>query len=79
MNKICSKCQRAMVLRNSARGQFYGCSGYPNCKNTEPLEGSKPSGGNPNGGMEIIGEILSDIQVKVNAIYNIINKEIPQE
>lgn len=28
----CEKCGKPMVLRNSKRGEFLGCSGYPKCK-----------------------------------------------
>lgn len=36
ITKICSQCGKEMVLRqNRQTGQeFYGCSGYPKCKNT---------------------------------------------
>ncbi len=39
--KPCSACGRPMVLRTAKRGanaggQFWGCSGYPNCKHTLP-------------------------------------------
>jgi very-short-patch-repair endonuclease len=42
--KICPKCGAAMVLRTSKRGpqagqQFWGCSGYPNCKVIVPASG----------------------------------------
>lgn len=33
----CPQCQRPMKLRTSARGQFWGCSGYPNCKGVMQL------------------------------------------
>lgn len=33
--KLCSACGGVMRLRNSAKGQFYGCSKYPVCKHTE--------------------------------------------
>jgi restriction system protein len=29
----CQRCGRSMVLRESARGQFWGCSGFPKCRN----------------------------------------------
>ena len=29
----CEKCGKPMVLRNSKRGYFLGCSGYPKCRN----------------------------------------------
>lgn len=34
---ICDKCGKPMKLRNGKYGQFYGCTGYPNCKNTKKL------------------------------------------
>lgn len=33
----CPKCDKKMILRNSARGSFYGCSNYPNCKGTKAV------------------------------------------
>jgi len=36
--QICSECSSVMVIRESDSGnQFYGCSGYPECKNTESV------------------------------------------
>ena len=35
--KTCPKCGKPMVLRKSVYGQFYGCSGYPNCKTIEKI------------------------------------------
>lgn len=32
---ICEKCGKKMVLRTGPHGQFYGCSGFPNCKNSK--------------------------------------------
>lgn len=34
-SKTCPKCGRAMKLRDGKYGEFWGCSGYPNCKYTE--------------------------------------------
>ena len=36
----CEKCQKPMVVRASARGAFWGCTGYPKCKNLIPIEGA---------------------------------------
>jgi len=33
----CDQCGKPMVIRTSARGKFLGCSGYPKCKNAQPL------------------------------------------
>lgn len=35
----CPACNKEMILRNSARGKFYGCSAYPKCKKTMPFRG----------------------------------------
>jgi DNA topoisomerase-1 len=34
----CDVCGRAMVIRWGRNGRFLACSGYPECKNTKPLE-----------------------------------------
>lgn len=33
-NEICPKCGKPMVLRDSRRGQFLACSGFPDCRTT---------------------------------------------
>ena len=33
----CDKCGSKMILRDSKRGPFLGCSGYPKCKNTSEV------------------------------------------
>jgi DNA topoisomerase-1 len=38
----CKACGKPLVRRNSTRGPFFGCSGYPNCKNTYPDRDGKP-------------------------------------
>ena len=42
--KECDKCGKDMVVRASARGAFWGCTGYPKCKNLIPIEGAKIDG-----------------------------------
>lgn len=37
----CEKCGKPMVVRTSARGAFWGCTGYPKCKNIVPIEGAQ--------------------------------------
>jgi len=32
----CPKCAQPLVERRSKRGNFWGCSGYPNCTHTQP-------------------------------------------
>ncbi|ULO10416.1 restriction endonuclease [Paenibacillus sp. 19GGS1-52] len=34
----CPKCGNKLVLRNSARGQFYGCSSFPKCRHIKPVK-----------------------------------------
>ncbi len=38
----CDLCGRAMVKRWGRHGWFYACSGYPECKNTKPVETEQP-------------------------------------
>ena len=38
VNEICGECGRPMLLRWGKFGKFLGCSGYPECKNIQPLE-----------------------------------------
>ncbi|GAB4331735.1 MAG: type I DNA topoisomerase [Calditrichia bacterium] len=38
----CDLCGKPMVLRWGRNGRFYACSGYPECKNTKPLEEPEP-------------------------------------
>jgi restriction system protein len=33
----CPLCRKPMRQRNSAKGRFWGCSGFPECKGTRPL------------------------------------------
>ena len=37
----CEKCGKAMVIKRGRRGPFLACSGYPECRNTRPLQGEK--------------------------------------
>lgn len=36
----CQRCGRPMVVRDSARGKFWGCSGFPKCRNITPMRTS---------------------------------------
>ena len=38
VNETCELCGRSMLLRWGKFGRFLGCSGYPECKNIQPLE-----------------------------------------
>ncbi len=33
----CPQCSKPMRRRSSARGEFWGCSGFPDCKGTRPI------------------------------------------
>ena len=37
-NKKCPECGKELILRLGKFGRFYGCSGFPDCKHTEPWE-----------------------------------------
>ena len=39
---VCPQCGQAMRRRKSARGEFWGCVGYPACKGTRPEETPNP-------------------------------------
>ena len=38
VNETCELCGRPMLMRWGKFGKFLGCSGYPECKNIQPLE-----------------------------------------
>lgn len=35
---ICDRCGSSMVRRKSTKGEFYGCSSFPKCRNTKKIE-----------------------------------------
>jgi DNA topoisomerase-1 len=37
----CPKCGAALVIRTGRRGRFVGCSAFPKCRHTAPLEGEE--------------------------------------
>ncbi|HYZ83242.1 MAG TPA: topoisomerase DNA-binding C4 zinc finger domain-containing protein, partial [Bryobacteraceae bacterium] len=39
--EYCENCGRTMVLKKGRFGQFYACSGYPDCKTTKQLGGAQ--------------------------------------
>lgn len=43
---VCEKCGKPMVLRKSRYGEFYGCSGYPECRNIKPINKKAQEAGN---------------------------------
>lgn len=38
-DKQCERCGRPMIVKWSKTGKFLACSGFPECRNTQPLEG----------------------------------------
>jgi len=42
-DEVCEKCGRPMVVKWGRNGRFLACSGYPECKNTKPLNGEEES------------------------------------
>ena len=36
--EFCEKCESPMVIKSGRYGRFMACSGYPECKNTRPVE-----------------------------------------
>jgi len=43
-DEVCEKCGRPMQVRFGRYGKFLGCSGYPECKNMQPLHKPVPTG-----------------------------------
>lgn len=37
--ETCDRCERPMQVRFNKFGSFLGCSGYPGCRNTRPIDG----------------------------------------
>ncbi|MFS8541598.1 MAG: topoisomerase DNA-binding C4 zinc finger domain-containing protein, partial [Tissierellales bacterium] len=35
---VCEKCGRKMVIKHGRYGKFLACPGYPECKNTKPIQ-----------------------------------------
>jgi DNA topoisomerase-1 len=38
-DEVCEKCGKPLIKRWGRFGQFLACSGFPECKNTKPLDG----------------------------------------
>ncbi len=41
-DRKCEKCDSPMAVLYNKRGKFLGCSNYPECKNTMPMDGPRP-------------------------------------
>ena len=44
-DEVCDKCGKPMVIKWGRHGRFIACTGYPECKNTRPLEQEGAGGG----------------------------------
>lgn len=44
VDERCAQCDRPMQIRFGRYGKFLGCSGYPECKNVQPLVRPVPTG-----------------------------------
>jgi DNA topoisomerase-1 len=39
-DQVCDKCGKPMLIRMGRYGKFLACSGFPECKNAKPIEGT---------------------------------------
>ena len=37
-DEVCEKCEKPMVIKSGRYGRFLACTGYPECRNTRPVE-----------------------------------------
>ncbi len=54
-DEVCEKCGRPMVKRWGRFGRFLACSGFPECRNTRPLEGNDAGGESTNETCDVCG------------------------
>jgi DNA topoisomerase-1 len=47
--ETCDKCGKPMMVKRGRFGKFLACSGYPECKNTKPMNGEEPPEPEPTG------------------------------
>jgi len=59
-DEACEECGRNMVVKWGRNGRFLACPGYPQCKNTRPLNGDQEAAETD----EICGECQSPMVVK---------------
>ena len=41
IDKKCDKCGKGMIIKTGRYGKFIACTGYPECKHTEPMDGEE--------------------------------------
>ena len=39
-DEVCEKCGKPMIIKTGRFGRFLACTGYPDCKNTKPINGN---------------------------------------
>ncbi len=39
-DEVCDKCNQPMIIKTGRFGRFLACTGYPDCKNTKPINGN---------------------------------------
>jgi DNA topoisomerase-1 len=44
-DQICEKCGKSMVIKWGKHGRFIACTGFPECKNTKPIENQNSENG----------------------------------
>ena len=59
----CDKCGLPMVVRWGSRGRFLACSGFPDCRNSRPLEGEEAAEPEPTD--EVCDECQAPMVIKV--------------
>jgi DNA topoisomerase-1 len=47
--EACPECGKPLLVRSGRKGRFVGCSGYPRCRFTKPLEDEEGAEGKPEG------------------------------
>jgi len=69
---VCDKCGRNMVVKVGKFGEFLACSGYPECKNTQPLDhkiGVKCPLCQQRKNLDEIGEVVEKITKNGKSFY----------
>lgn len=46
-DKVCPECGKELVIKLGRSGRFLACSGFPDCRHTEPLSGSEQESEEP--------------------------------
>jgi len=76
MEKICSKCGKPMKRRKSSYGEFWGCTGYPDCKHTEKDEKQQPNNTSSDDSFKMIVDEFIALKNKVDELIKEIRDSI---